>query len=169
MGIALGTTGCFGRTSADGDPGDDALGWGFDGDPDAAVDHGPREERSPSHPMGGPEPDVVPPEDTLVAAFCDATWPPTKGSPEPETPMCIDPGGECVGAPLPNRCYALLAEDTCDLTREWMDPLHCIDGEWHCPPGATSGWECVDDACESTCKRWATPDQLGLGGAAGNP
>jgi len=93
-------------------------------------------------------------DDPLVAALCDVSWPPTKGNPEPETPTCIDPAGECAGAPLPFQCYALTGINTCDPEREFMEPLHCVHGEWECPPGSTEGWECEDDVCENTCECW---------------
>jgi hypothetical protein len=93
-------------------------------------------------------------EEPLVAALCDVSWPPTKGNPDPGTPMCIDPAGECADAPLPTQCYALIGIDTCDRDREYMDPLQCVDGEWQCPPGSTKGWACEGDACINTCECW---------------
>lgn len=179
MGIALGATlpGCLGRTNSDKDSTADRARV-----PDTEEDEADEQELvPPGEPPTGPDEEESPPVDEAVydptmAAFCDSTWPPTKGRPDPPTPLCVDPENECEGAEIPRQCYALIDERTCNYDEPFTGPLHCVDGAWQCPPGSTVGFSCVDDECESECICWGPLPEgytcgengpVGIGGAAG--
>lgn len=182
MGIALGATlpGCLGKSDSDEDGSSDRSRVP---DSEAYVAEPSEQEflppgESPSAAGGGDSPPVDEPmTDPTLAAFCDSTWPPTKGRPDPPTPLCVDPGNECDGVELPRQCYAIIDERTCNYDEPFTGPLHCVDGAWECPPGSTVGFSCVDDECESECVCWGPlPDgytcgengPVGIGGAPGS-
>lgn len=187
MGIALGSSlpACMGQTSSDRADGHSEESPEVQEprpiDEPHLVDD-PHEVDQVVEPVDRDEPEPPPREretddsEPTLAAFCDETWPPTKGSPDPPTPLCVDPHDECEGAPLPYECLALLDDNVCDYEQRHMDPLYCVDGQWQCPPGSTSGWECEGDECENTCRCWGPlPEGTvcgengieGLGGATG--
>lgn len=179
MGIAFGATlpGCLGRASADRDGPSDRVQ-----DPDGPEEY---EVQDGQEPLGddfddpaAPDDDQAPAEDNdpTIAAFCDATWPPTKGRPDPPTPLCVDPDDECQGVDLPRQCYRLIDERTCNYEEPFTGPLYCVDGAWECPPGSTVGFTCLDDECENECICWGPLPEgymcgenglVGIGGATG--
>ena len=106
FGIALGTAVACGGTSSPEGSGDDA-GAGSSAQPaDAGTD--------------------APPD-----AFCDASWPTTKGQQGPPL-HCVDPLGECAHLGLPPRCATLTGPWLCSLIRH---AAFCVEGEWSCEPG----------------------------------
>jgi hypothetical protein len=69
--------------------------------------------------------------------FCDATWPTTKGNPDP--PSCIDPNLECIDAGPVMRCATVAPNRAC------ADPILaslCIDATWVCPEGSVLLEDC---------------------------
>lgn len=63
-------------------------------------------------------------------AFCDASWPTTKGQPPPPL-ECVDPLGECAHLGFPARCATPTAPWTCEGTET---AAYCVDGQWSCEP-----------------------------------
>lgn len=67
--------------------------------------------------------------DIVADAFCDNTWPTTKGNMGP--PACVDPTGACAAAE-PGRCAMAVSSNSC------TGPLfatRCVNGAWQCDPG----------------------------------
>jgi hypothetical protein len=86
---------------------------------------------------------------SIFDAFCDATWPTTKGSPHRPPPACIDPTGACSSQGRPFNCAPERDDATCS---SW--PLHlsvCVGGAWQCKPGKKPADQCTcwdgDPAC----------------------
>lgn len=79
--------------------------------------------------------------DAIVdAAFCDAAWPTTKGSPADPLP-CVDPKGECAEAGWPIACYVATPAGTCDFSTSFA--TQCVGGQWQpCPNGSIKSEEC---------------------------
>jgi hypothetical protein len=103
FGISLGTAaGCGGASSSEAD--------GPGAPTDAGVDPGDASTDAP--------PD----------AFCDATWPTTKGAPAPPL-ECVDPMGECADKGWPTRCAMPVAPFECAADEV---ATFCIDREWQC-------------------------------------
>jgi hypothetical protein len=132
VGISLGSaSACGGSTSSD--------EWAFETldatapeTPDAAAPEAP--DASANAPPDAAIVDAAPvdaaadvPEDALVAAFCDATWPITKSGRE----VC-GPYDECSSVPAP-WCVGPDDQGACKLY-----PLQCTGGEWHCMGGTPS-------------------------------
>jgi hypothetical protein len=63
-------------------------------------------------------------------AFCDASWPTTKGQPPPPLD-CVDPLGECAHLGYPSRCGTPTAPWTCEGSET---AAYCVDGQWSCEP-----------------------------------
>jgi len=169
VGIALGAApACFGRTdvgsdrSPSGETDDDGTNDQGDARPPDAqpIDAGTPDRVEPTD-AGAPDridptdgsvpPDAAPDidadvtdasSDASVDPFCDVSWPPTKGDPDPGRVACVDPLKECTDAWPPRQCYRLLAPFTCDPTMQRVGPLYCIGGQWQCPPGTDQGSRC---------------------------
>lgn len=78
-------------------------------------------------------------------AFCDASWPTTKGAPEPPLD-CVDPLGECAHLGYPIRCGTLIAPWTCDSVET---AAFCVEGQWSCEPH--------DRVPVTECRCWSPP------------
>jgi hypothetical protein len=105
FGISLGAAVACGGASAPQGIGDDgAAGEGMHS-PDAGTD--------------------APPD-----AFCDASWPTTKGQPGPPLD-CVDPLGECAHLGHPIRCATMTEPWTCESIEM---AAFCVDGAWSCEP-----------------------------------
>lgn len=74
-------------------------------------------------------------------AFCDTTWPVTKGGGEEEEhyfPACLDPTGECRAYESEVACIRSLGMYSCEGA---IIAATCVDAAWACP----EGWKRVDE------------------------
>jgi hypothetical protein len=81
-----------------------------------------------------------------VDAFCDATWPTTKGAFLRPPPACVDPTGACQAEARPFPCAQSDDGQVC----KWPDDGSfrqfysvCFDGHWQCKPGKIPSNSCV--------------------------
>jgi hypothetical protein len=85
---------------------------------------------------GDPTHQVAPTDDPDAGAFCDATWPTTKGGIRRHpAPACIDPNHECTKAGPPGECAPLSADGNVCTYDELDTYTVCVDGAWTCKPG----------------------------------
>ena len=98
-------------------------------------------ESTPAQTAPAATPDAGPNWD----AFCDASWPTTKGGVLP-LPACIDPNHEC-DIEEAEACAKPLGDGVCDGDL-WPQPLTvCVDKQWTCKPGKVKASTC-------TCWTW---------------
>ena len=80
--------------------------------------------------------------DAIADAFCDFTWPTTKGS-SPILPNCIDPTGVCWDSGMPIRCMNALGSHQCDIATSGIASSCRVDaGGWACPAGTVPMDQC---------------------------
>ena len=86
-------------------------------------------------------------KDVSPDAFCDATWPTTKGSPQLDL-NCIDPGGICRGdggssssTSYPSPCALKISEYGCEEYQKQVATF-CVNGVWQCTGGMVLSKEC---------------------------
>lgn len=77
--------------------------------------------------------------DVLVDAFCDNTWPTTKGHGGELPSICVDPTGACTPKGLPHHCYADLGGGACGFID--LSAL-CVGTDWQCQPGTVRAETC---------------------------
>ncbi len=77
--------------------------------------------------------------DVLVDAFCDNTWPTTKGHGGELPSICVDPTGACTPKGLPHHCYADLGGGACGFVD--LSAL-CVGTDWQCQPGTVRAETC---------------------------
>ena len=143
FGISLGaaTVGCLGAISDSPETADAAT------TPPTPTGSSPSDPSNPSF-DGAPAFDATASDggadagrDAIVdAAFCDAAWPTTKGSPADPRP-CVDPKRECAEAGWPIACYVATPAGTCDFSTSFA--TQCVGGKWQpCPNGSIKSEEC---------------------------
>lgn len=84
-------------------------------------------------------------------AFCDATWPTTKGGTQ-TLPACIDPQNQCEQTQTES-CFTKVGDAGACTWGLWLDDFVavCTGPEtWQCKPGKMKG---------SECKCWVEPGQ----------
>jgi hypothetical protein len=139
FGIALGTASaaCLGAVEDQDQAGADDVATLPDGavPPAFASDASPGDAAVdvPSH-----DHDASAVHDATVDAFCDVTWPTTKGN--PSGPTC-GPTEACAEAGAAPWCLAVVTGTTCDATR--TVPARCVAGSWDCGPDAIPGDRCT--------------------------
>jgi hypothetical protein len=75
------------------------------------------------------------------SAFCDATWPTTKGGTQ-KFPQCVDPNNECDRAQV-FECSESVGEDgACNADKMWTLSV-CVNGTWQCKPGRVKTESCT--------------------------
>ncbi len=87
------------------------------------------------------------------SAFCDATWPTTKGGVQP-FPACVDPNNECNRSEVFD-CAIALADGACKADGRATLAV-CAEAKWQCKPGRVRTEDCKcwvwgDGEGESDC------------------
>lgn len=91
-------------------------------------------------------------------AFCDATWPTTKGAHLRPPPACIDPTGACAEQGRPIRCVPV--DNGVCAGWGWDNTFYsvCVDGEWECKPGKIPVSDCTCFEGDPQCDPDAKPE-----------
>ena len=84
-------------------------------------------------------------DDPSPDAFCDNSWPVTKGGEAHAFPECLDPTGECRQQEPEVACIRTFGSFSCEGA---IVAATCEDAAWKCP----DGWQRVDD-----CPCFGTP------------
>lgn len=79
------------------------------------------------------------PDQVVADAFCDATWPTTKGSFLRPPPACVDPNDECESRPA-FECVTATEDNACSGFAGFY-PV-CKAGTWECKPGKIRQDQC---------------------------
>jgi hypothetical protein len=77
-------------------------------------------------------------EDPSPDAFCDTSWPTTKGGEVHTFPACLDPTGECRAQGPEVACIRTFGSFSCEGA---IVAATCVDAAWTCP----DDWQLVDD------------------------
>lgn len=77
-------------------------------------------------------------KDVILDAFCDATWPTTKGN--SGGPTC-GPTDACADSGPAPRCFEAIGPSICESHRPGF-AAWCVGGEWKCSHGSIPGTDC---------------------------